>query len=269
MTDTISKLLAMITLTLLLAGCFGGSVPALSPTVRRIQDMNERALHSVERQQFDDARSMLDKALSLATSLDDAQQQTLTLLNLARLERRLGRFAQAELLLDRARRTAAATGYEADLAQETALLKIAQNNLPEAERWARIALKEEQGSMSGRRLNLLARIALLKNSYQEALRLAEQALENTSSSGMAEERANSLRIIGQIRGREKRFDEAERLLKEALTIDRQQERPLKIAADLEALALLMELKGHAEQGREYRQRARMVRENSASPPGGL
>lgn len=263
MTDTIVKLLAMITLTLLLAACFGGSVQALSPTVGRIQDLNERALHSMERQQFDQARSMLDKALSLATSLDDGQQQALTLLNLARLERRLGRFEQAELLLDRGWRTAADTGYEADLAQETALLKIARNNLPEAEHWAGIALKEEQGGMSGRRLNLLARIALLKNSCQEALRLAEQALENTSSSGMAEERANSLRIIGQIKGREKHFEEAQRLLYEALAIDRQQERPLKIAADLEALALLMEMKGDGDKGREYRQRAQMVRKNSA------
>jgi len=263
MTDTIAKLLTMITLTLLLAGCFGGSVPTLSPTVHRIQELNERALRSMERQQFDQARSMLDKALGLATSLDDGQQQALTLLNLARLERRLGRFEQAELLLDRGWRTAADTGYEADLAQETALLKLARNNLPEAERWAGIALKKEQGGMRGRRLNLLARIALLKNSYQEALRLAEQALENRSSSDMAEERANSLRIIGQIKGREKRFEEAQRLLYEALTIDRQQERPLKIAADLEALALLMEMKGDGDKGREYRQRAQMVRKNSA------
>ncbi len=261
--------LAMIALTTLLVGCFSGGAPALSPTGRRIQEMNERALQSVERQRFDDARTVLDEALRLATSLDDGPQQTLTLLNLARLERRLGRLPQAELLLDRARRTAAVTGYAADLAQETALLKIAQNNLPEAERWATIALKEEQGSMSGRRLNLLARIALLNGNNQEALRLAEQALGNANSFGMAEERANSLRIIGQVRSHEKRFDEAERLLNEALTLDRQQERPLKIAADLEALAQLMEMKGHAEQSREFRQRARMVRESSTAPRGGL
>jgi len=80
---------------------------------------------------------------------------------------------------------------------------------------------------------------------------------------MAEERANSLRIIGQIKGREKHFEEAQRLLYEALAIDRQQERPLKIAADLEALALLMEMKGDGDKGREYRQRAQMVRKNSA------
>lgn len=269
MTDTIYRLPVIIALTTLLGGCFSSVAPALSPTVRRIQDMNERALQSVEKQRFDDARTVLDEALRLATSLDNGQQQTLTLLNLTRLERRLGRLPQAELLLDRARRTAGNTGYAADLAQETALLNLARNNLPEAERWATIAMKEEQGGMDGRRLNLLARIALLKGSNQEALRLAEQALGATGSPPMAEERANALRIIGQVRSQEKRFDEAAHLLNEALDLDRQQERPLKIAADLEALALLMEMQGRTEQGLEYRQRARMVRESSASTRGGL
>lgn len=268
MTNITSPLLAMLTLTTLLSGCFSGGAPALSPTVRRIQEMNERALHSVEKQRFDDARTVLDEALRLATSLDDGQQQTLTLINLARLERRLGRLQQAEPLLERARR-AAATGYAADLAQETALLMIARNHLPEAERWAEIALQEERGDLTGRRLNLLARIALLNGDEPKALRLAEQALGVCSAPAMAEERANALRIIGQLKVREKRFDEAERLLNEALTLDRRQERPLKIAADLEALAQLMDLKGQAEQGREYRQRARMARESSAAPRGGL
>lgn len=248
-----------VLLCMLLAGCAGG-MPQPSESHRRIADLNERALMSVEKNRLDDTRRLLDEALGLATALDDDGQQALTLLNLARLERRLGRLEQATRLLERGRRHAGATGYAADLAQETALVLLTGGQTAEARRWAEIALQEERGEMTARRLNLLSRIALRQEDRAAALAYAEQALEKTGSRELlAEERANALRTIGRLRGEEQRFAEAEKLLLEALALDRRLERPAKIAADLEALAALMERTGDTPRSDDYRQRAARVR----------
>lgn len=261
MTNAAAARLTLLVLASSLSGCFGGSGSTLSETGRRIQDMNERALGSMEKQRFDDARAVLDEALRIAASLDDADHQALSLLNLARLERRLGRLDQAEALLVRALKPGSQTGYRADLAQEAALLKLAQNRLDDAKSWAETALKEEQGEMKGRRLNLLARIALLQGKGQEAFELSKEAFFLTGGPQMAGERANALRTMAQVRLNEKLPDEAERLLNEALDLDRSLERPAMIAADLEALARVMQLKGDSAKEQEYHRRAHLVRKS--------
>lgn len=261
------SLYAMLLCTLL-AGCAGGA-PQLGETRRRIADLNERALTSIEKNRPDDGRRVLDEALGLAAALDDDERQALTLLNLARLERRLGRLSEAEQLLKQGRYHGAATPYAADLAQETALVLLAGGNAAEARLWAETALREERGDMTARRLNLLARVALQQGDRAAGLACAEQALEKAGSrEPLAEERANSLRLIGRLRGEEHRFDEAEKLLMEALALDRRLERPAKIAADLEALAELMERKGDTARGNDYRQRAARVRERLPAPGAG-
>lgn len=253
--------LTLLALTTGLTGCFGGSAPRLSESERRIQEMNERSLSSMEKQRFDDARTLLDEALRIASSLDDAERRALTLLNLARLERRLGHLPQAELLLDQAMKQGRSTSHSADLAQEMALLKLAMNKPDDALAWAEKAFKLEQGEMKGRRLNLLARIAMIQGRDQDALRLTQEALSHTKSPQMLEERANAMRVTAQIIARENRLEEAEKLLKEALEIDRSLERPAKIAADLQALAEVMRLRENTAGEKEYRQRAERVREN--------
>ncbi|MBV5337369.1 MAG: tetratricopeptide repeat protein, partial [Deltaproteobacteria bacterium] len=110
--------------------------------------------------------------------------------------------------------------------------------------------------------NLLARIALKKNELREAERFAELALSATSDVGLELEQANSLRILGITKSRTGQWDKAEKFLQEALVLDKQEAEPLKIAADLEALAELSALKKEPARQQEYLQRAKVVRENS-------
>jgi tetratricopeptide (TPR) repeat protein len=234
----------------------------LTEQQRKIYDLNERALASAQKGYDDDTQKLLQEALRLAASLDDREGQILTLLNQSRLARHNGMLQQAGLILEQAITKAVDTPFYADVAQEKALLELAANHLDEATHWAELAKDAEQGSVLGRRFNLLARIALRKNDLDKANRLAEQALTANNDAGQELERANSLRILGVVKTQTGQWEKARELLQQALVLDKQQAVPLKIATDLEALAELAALKKELTLQQDYLQRARLVRESN-------
>lgn len=254
-----SRITMVVALAALLAGCAGSRPVPLVEQQRRISDLNERALASSERGATADAHVLLQQALKLAESLDDHEGQVTTMLNKSRLLRHAGSRAEASAVTDRALHTARQTPLYSDAAQEKALIELAAGRMDEAERWARIAHKTEQGSQIGRRLNLLARLALLRDDPTEATVLAEQALAANRIAGQELERANSLRILGTVKTLEGAHEKAEELLLAALELDRQQAAPAKIAADLEALADLARTRNQEPLHQDYLQRARAVR----------
>lgn len=266
MTSTFLKLLLFVTACNLLSGCAGNKANRLSEHERRITDLNERALDSTAKGYDTDAGKLLQEALQRASAQDDRNGVSVTLLNLSRLARHNGKLQLAAQLVEQALVSATGTTQYADAAQEKALQELAGNRLAEADRWAEIARTSEQGNLLGRRLNLLARISLLKGEKNEAAQLAEQALSANKGDGMELERANSLRMLGLIKAQERQFDKADELLQEALSLDKQLAASTKIAADLEALAELAGLKGDKNLQQGYLQRAKTVRKNSVVVP---
>lgn len=262
MTDTFLKLALCVTVCSLLGGCAANKATQLSEHERRITDLNERALDSAAKGYDTDAQKLLQEALQRSLAQDDRSGATVTLLNQSRLARHGGNLQLAAQLVEQALVSATGTIQYADVAQEKALQELAGNRLAEAGRWAEIARTSEKGNLLGRRLNLLARIALLKKENSAATLLAEQALAANKGDGMELERANSLRMLGLIRAQERQFDKAEELLQEALSLDKQQAASAKIAADLEALSELAGLKGDKNLQQGYLQRAKTVRENN-------
>lgn len=261
MTNVTVKTALILTASVLLSGCFSSKVHQ-SDHERKITDLNERALDSAAKGYATDAQKLFQEALQRASAQDDRNGLSLTLLNQSRLARHDGKQQLAAQLVEQALANADGTSLYADAAQEKALQELAANRLVEAGRWARIALASEQGNLQGRRLNLLARIALITGDKTEAMQLAEAALTANKQDGMELERANSLRMLGLIKAQERQFDKAEELLQEALKLDKQQEVSAKIAADLEALAELAGLQGNKDRQQGYLQRARTVREHS-------
>lgn len=261
MTNLSVKAILILSASTLLYGCFGGKVQR-SEHERKILDLNERALDSASKGYDTDAQKLLQEALQRASAQDDRSGTSLTLLNQSRLARHGGNLQLAAQLVEQTLASATGTAQYADAAQEKALQELAGNHLAEAARWAEIARKSEQDNLLGRRLNLLARITLLKGERSEAALLAEQALAANKDDGLELERANSLRLLGTIRSQERLFDKAEALLQEALNLDKQQEDSAKIAADLEALAELAGFKGDTNLQQGYLQRAKIVRESS-------
>jgi tetratricopeptide (TPR) repeat protein len=248
--------------TFLLSACIGKQKPTpLDEQTRSIRDLNERALSSAAKGNHQDADKLLQEALRRASSLDSGDARILTLLNQSRLARRTGQPEQAEILVNQALDLAANSAWYSDTAQEKALQMIDANKLAEAEKWAENALENETSDLQGRRLNLLARIAMLRNQYQQAEEFAGKAMKLNDRSGLELEKANSLRIMGIIRTLDQQWQQAEELLKQALEIDKQQAEPAKIALDLEALAELARQMGDAEAAVDYSGRAALVREN--------
>ena len=261
MTNRKAGIIALLALTAaLLGGCLGNK-PQLTEHAQKIQDLNERALDSATKGYDADAQKLLQEALQRASAQDDQDGISLTLLNQSRLARHAGNLQQAATLVEQALAASAGTGRYADVAQEKALQELQAGHLKPAEKWAETARSHEAGPLMGRRLNLLARIALQNGNRQQAAQLAEQALSATNAAGLELERANALRILGSIKARERQFSKAEKLLQEALALDKQLTASSKIAADLEALAELAGLQGELTRQQQYLQRAKMVREN--------
>ena len=252
----------LMSLLLFIAACSTTQPVPLAEQQRKIYDLNERALASSEKGYDLDTQKLLQEALRLAASLDDREGQTLTLLNQSRCARHNGKHKEAASTLEQAIIKSTGTPLYADVAQEKALQELAANRLDEATHWAELARDAEQGSLHGRRLNLLARIALQKNDLDGANRFAEQALAVNNDAGQELERANSLRMLGVVKFQTGQWEKAEALLQQALVLDKQQAAPLKIAADLEAMAELAALKKEPARQQDYLQRARLVRENS-------
>jgi len=254
--------LILLATTTLTTGCLGGKSSLIAEQQRLISDLNERGLTFAEQGRNADAQKLLQEALRLAASLDDRHGQIMTLLNQARLARHNNRPEVAEQHVDQALQLAVGTRDYADAAQEKSLQELLTGRLEQATRWADAALAAEQGNLRGRRLNLLARIVLLKGDTAGATRLAELALSANSGDGLELERANSLRMLGLLKTQAGQLDKAEEMLQEALKLDKQQAVPSRIAADLDALATLAGRKQEPARKQEYLNRAKLVRENS-------
>lgn len=244
------------------AACSTPHATPLQDLQSRIRDLNMRALATAEDGYKVNAQKLLQEALQLASSIDDKDGQIVTLLNQSRLARHAANPQQAESLLKQVLPLAAGTSHYADVAQEKAIQELEADHLDEALYWAQRAREAEQGNLIGRRLNLLARIALKRNRKDEAARFAEQALEANKDSGLELEQANSLRMLGIIKTQSGQVDKAEELLQQALLLDKEQAASSKIAADLEALAELAASQKDPALQQEYLQRARVVRGNS-------
>jgi tetratricopeptide (TPR) repeat protein len=263
MTNPVPTALMVLAAAIMLTGCLSNRSGQMSAEQQKINDLNERALSNAEHGYDNDARKLLQEALQLASSRDDRTGQIITWLNLSRLSRHSNNPQLAAQYLEQALLLAKGTQSYADAAQEKALQELAANRLDQAADWAEAARAAEQGNLSGRRLNLLARIALLQGNKAEAARLAELAVTANSGDGMELERANSLRMLGGIKAQTGQFDKAEKMLQEALKLDKQhQAASSRIAADLDALAELAGCRQDPARKQEYLNRAKIVRENS-------
>ncbi len=257
-----TMLILLIFVTLL--GCATDKNLPLAAQQQKILDLNERALASAEKKNHTDASKLLEDALRIASSLDDQESQIITLLNMSRIARHEKKMSEASKFISKAFQIKTDSPLYADMAQEKALQELNSGNIDKAVLWAETALSNEQGKLIGRRLNLMARIYLIKGDLTTALDYAELALKSNTIPLLKEERGNSLRILGTVKTRGLQFEDAEKLLQEALTLDRQMAISTKIAADLDALADLAGMQNNNIKKEEYLKRAESVRKNQMS-----
>lgn len=254
--------LAIFLIAALISGCFGGSRSQMADPFRsRIDSLIERALASQEQGNIMGAQLLFEEALRFSATRDDNYGQTMALLNLSRLYRQSGEKDRARNAVEKGLKLSPETGLQADIFQEMALVELDSGNNGKAMEWGLRSLAQESGKLKGRRLNLLARIAIKNNQIDDAGRYAEQALPHNRTNGPVEEEANSIRLIGRVKMVQGNLPEAEKYLLQALEMDKQVGRPARIADDLEALAELSSVKKDQLRRQDYLERAVKIRES--------
>jgi tetratricopeptide (TPR) repeat protein len=242
---------------LLQSGCFGGKAPSVLPeTQLRAETSLNRGIRAEQRGDSIAAEELLNRSLSISSSIEDDPARTVALINLARLYRQRQDLLKAEACIDHAIAIINTdSGLHAEVAYEKALIELGQGRTATALEWAQKAITAERGNMLGSRLNLAARIQLVRGTWKEAGELARKALNESRSDGQTEEEANSLRILGVVARNENDFNRGSQLLQEALQIDKQIGKSSKVAADLGELAETSRKAGKLRESATYLERA--------------
>ena len=242
---------------LLQAGCFGGTAPPARPEAQlRAETALSRGIRAEQKGDSLEAERFLTQSLTISSSIEDNPARSMELINLARLYRLRPDLLKAEKYIDQAIATTEIDPrFSAEATYEKALIELAKGSPATALEWAQKAIAAELGNALGIRLNLAARIQLVRGAWNDAETLAGKALIENRAAGQAEEEANSLRILGVIARNEKNHDRGAQLLQEALQIDKRIGKNSKIAADLTELAETARSAGKLRESATYLERA--------------
>jgi tetratricopeptide (TPR) repeat protein len=242
-------------LLLLPAGCAPPPEPE-SRVAAAAQRHNRQGIAAVEHDDMPRALREFRRAYELFASIEDFQGCVTLLINQSRVNRRLGDLTAATATIDRAVEIADAVLPE-EVAFEKALVLLAVQDLSEAQRWAQKALLLAEEQNRGPGLNLLGRIELAAGNLSASGDYAELALKSLSAdSGI--ERANSLRLLGQIALRQGRAEQALAYFGQALLVDKDSGLGPRILSDLTGLAEAESLRENYPESLAYLRRALTV-----------
>jgi tetratricopeptide (TPR) repeat protein len=234
-----SRLQGVVWLTAcaLLSGCFGVTAHPVRPEVQvRAETQLMRGIRAEQKGNALEAERLLSESLQLSASIEDNPAKARARINLARLYRLQPDMARARASIDAALGELETESDDyAEAAQEKALIELPADSAA-ALVWAEKGVATEKGTLLGRRLNLLGRIQMARGDATTATLTLKQALDRNRDGGLAEEEANSLRMLGILARGQQRFGDAERLLTEALEIDKRIGVSTKVAIDLEELS---------------------------------
>ncbi len=219
----------------------------------------ERGLRAQQKGDSQLAEKHLVESLRISSSIEDNPGKIIAFVNLARLNRLIGKPEAATTYIDQALQLAHnLPGLMMETTYEKAMIALAQNRCEEALKWAMHSLSSESVESKGRRLNLIARIHRASGNSIEAFSFALKALEDNRNNGQADEESNSLRLLGLLERESGRFIEAGKFLQIALDIDKRLGKSAKIALDLEEFAALYGDQGDLNGTLEYLERAYSV-----------
>jgi len=249
-------LLTMLLSTVTACSITSGKSVIRSETHLQTEKLLERGLRAQQKSDLRQAEQLFADALALSSSIEDNPDRVIALVNLARLNRLGGKIDASNLYIDQALQICSAhPEFTSEVTYEKALVEIALKNNTDALKWASRALDAENGPSKGVRRNLLARTQLINGNLDTASKTATIALQENRNNDLPEEEANSLRMLGDIELKSRRLESAEKLLLEALEIDKRIGASAKIGLDLEKLAEVAERKNEPVQNADYLERA--------------
>lgn len=235
------RLAVHLVLALLLAGCAGEKMMERPPRAQQVIDLGQQGQAAYFRGDLPRAERLFAQALTDARRIEDSAGVAVMSLNLARVTRETGDSARALKILDAVSswhrsNIAATASQEMDLLAAVLLSDLERRD----EALARIqALREHCRAACETAIgidSLHARLLLENGAAGNAAQLATTAIDRFRVSGNPLELANLFRVQGEARLALGDFPAARQALENALSMDKSQSQPAKIAQDLEALA---------------------------------
>lgn len=257
---------ALLCLAGLLVGCAGAIAPvSQADRAARLQARGLKALRGAE---YREAFEAFEEALALSEAIDHLGGQVAGLQGLAAVLLELSQWQDAEPLLARAASLAALQGDQAAgagirLAQGHARLQAGDPVGAEAHLAAAREAYTRLGDRAGA-ARVLGGLGILRRERGDlagALAAQEEALRALASANPPDRAtahlnlARTLETLGRLR-------EARAHYEEALAIDKAQEAPAAIAADLKGLARLAEREGDLEEALALHRRALAINERT-------
>jgi len=231
-----AALLLCLLAAVIVCGCSSPAPVPTPPARKHALSWNKRGLDAEARGNRDGAILAFEESLRIHRSIEDFDGIAVSLLNLAKVHRQKTELSLAKERIEETLRIVSPDNpIFPEAAFEKAKVELALGNMPDAEDWARKAIPTEKKPYSGRMQNLLSRILFMEGKTDEALSLAETALESNRGFGKRAEEANSLRLIGDIALAGGDPQSAETRYLAALAIDKELAESGKIALDLRAL----------------------------------
>lgn len=257
---------------LLLAAC-GHAPETHSERYMQAVGFSQRAQTAYQHGEYQAAIRLYTMALQLDRSIENTDGIAINLLNLAKVNQVLGRFAEAhgylDLLLGGEKPLGFKHAHLAAAAAQKGLLRLNENNTSEASGWADKAAGYcvADCQLNGLIFNLRANIALREKNADAALHWGKKGIAGNKTDNKDEQKpgrqieyANSLRLTAQASAMKNEFDAALGMLNEALSVDKTLGLPEKIRLDLELLAGVYASMGKPDQAGIYQERARQISE---------
>ena len=241
-----------------LSGC-GQVEPVRNAKQLHAVEYGQRALRAFQLGNYETAENLYQQALRRDVEIENIDGIAVNTLNLARVNRILGRTARAHAYLDALLQDDAlqyAPVYLATAATEKAALYLQANDLAAAESWLGKAEAScgDDCPLRGVIANIRSAIVLGNGDAVSSLAWGERAAAaNRNTSRL--EYANSLRLLAAANLALGHFENARSQLNEALDLDKSLGLPLKIREDLLLLARLHDALGQPQQAKRYQERA--------------
>ena len=241
---------------LVAAGC--SAKPPVPPAPARSAALvaNRQGVAAESKGELERASAAFAEARLRYAAIEDSPGLATAELNLARVERRLGRLPTAQGAVDRALIAASpVSDLYAEALFEKALLLRVQGDGVAAVVYAERALNAASAARRGRARNFLARLALERGEPELAATLASAALKENQGLAERRELANSWRFLGASALMLQDSARAIEGYSQALALDKELALSSRIADDLTGLARSAMLDGQSVAACDYLRRA--------------
>ncbi|BCB96039.1 hypothetical protein JZK55_09610 [Dissulfurispira thermophila] len=256
-----------IAFCLFLISC-GAKHPTLSDAHLSAIKFNQRAELAFKKGDYKDALILYNEAIRINRSIEDIDGIAINIINMTATYRKLGDKDNAHKQIDEILNPSPINYnplHRFEAAFLKAMLYFDEKNYDKVLEWSDIALSFCQSSQCtniGKVYNLKGRAYLEKGDVTSAISYGNKGLESNKEDEHKSEKANSMRLIADIKAMRSEYEDAQKFYEDALYIDKTLGLSRKIVMDLIGLGNVFLKQGNCKSAAAYFKRAISVNEAS-------